>query len=147
MSVIARPLEDGDNKLFAKGGTEVLIERCSHIELANGTIEKLGDDAKQSLLDQANILAKRPLQVLSFAYKNGIGVLKDFDGSREHPGHSLLEDVDGYAKIESDMIFCGMVGIKDPARTEVPISIGKCADAQIRVIVITGDKPETATAI
>ena len=45
------------------------------------------------------------------------------------------------------MIFCGMVGIKDPARTEVPISIGKCVDVQIRVIVITGDKPETATAI
>ena len=74
-------------------------------------------------------------------------MLKDFDGSREHPGHSLLEDVDGYAKIESDMIFCGMVGIKDPARTEVPISIGKCVDAQIRVIVITGDKSETATAV
>ena len=30
-----RPLEGDDNKLFVKGGTEVLIERCSHIELAN----------------------------------------------------------------------------------------------------------------
>ena len=147
MSVIARPTAGGENKLFAKGGTEVLIERCSHIELANGTIEKLNDADKRALLDQANILAKRPLRVLSFAYKNDIGVLKDFDGSRDHPGHSVLEDVEGYAKIESDMIFCGMVGIKDPARSEVPISINKCADAQIRVIVITGDKPETATAI
>merc|ERR1719183_1615968 len=45
------------------------------------------------------------------------------------------------------MIFCGMVGIKDPARTEVPTSIVKCREAHIRVIVITGDKLETAVSI
>jgi len=40
-----------------------------------------------------------------------------------------------------------MAGIKDPARNEVPKSIEKCSAAKIRVMVITGDKRETAIAI
>lgn len=147
MSVIAKPSAGGDNKLFAKGGTEVIIERCSHIELENGDVVELQANHKASLLEQADRLAVRPLRVLSFAYKNDIGVLKDFDGDRNHPGHAIIEDVEKYADVESGMIFCGMAGIKDPARTEVPKSIEKCYAAKIRVIVITGDKRETAIAI
>lgn len=147
MSVIAKPSAGGCNKLFVKGGTEVIIERCSHIELENGTVVELKEKDKAALLEQANILAVTPLRVLSFAYKNDIGILKDYDGSREHPGHAVIEQVDRYANVEAGMIFCGMVGIKDPARNEVPTSIAKCYEAKIRVIVITGDKPETATAI
>jgi Ca2+-transporting ATPase len=45
------------------------------------------------------------------------------------------------------MVYCGMVGIKDPARPQVPDSIRQCQEAHIRVIVITGDKKETAMAI
>merc|ERR1712032_582320 len=119
----------------------------SHIELENGDVVELQANHKASLLEQADRLAVRPLRVLSFAYKNDIGVLKDFDGDRNHPGHAIVEDVEKYADVESGMIFCGMAGIKDPARTEVPKSIEKCSAAKIRVIVITGDKRETAIAI
>lgn len=41
----------------------------------------------------------------------------------------------------------GLVGLKDPLRTEVPASIKQCQDAGIRVIMITGDHAITAKAI
>lgn len=45
------------------------------------------------------------------------------------------------------MTFVGLVGIKDPARPEVPAAIAACATAGIRVVMITGDTKPTAEAI
>ena len=41
----------------------------------------------------------------------------------------------------------GIVCIKDPVRPEVKPAIADCKTAGIRVIMITGDSKETATAI
>lgn len=149
MSVVAAPEAGGDNVLFCKGAEEMIIARCNRIELKSGEVVPLTAADKVILLDQAAALAKSPLRVLSFAYKKEIGALKTYDGTRQANGDTLpeLENVEGYAGIESDMVFVGMVGILDPFRSEVPDSIKRCNAAHIRVIVITGDKIETAIAI
>jgi P-type E1-E2 ATPase len=44
-----------------------------------------------------------------------------------------------YPEIESNMVFLGLAGLRDPPRPEVADAISDCTNAGIRVIVITGD--------
>lgn len=51
------------------------------------------------------------------------------------------------SRLETDLIFAGLIGLEDPPRPEVPEAIRKCHDAGIRVVMITGDGSRTAVAI
>ena len=57
------------------------------------------------------------------------------------------EDIYDVKKIESGLIFLGLVGIMDPPRPEVKDAIAICQKAGIKVKMITGDQQFTATAI
>jgi Ca2+-transporting ATPase len=41
----------------------------------------------------------------------------------------------------------GLVGLEDPMRAGVPAAVAECAEAGVRVVMITGDSPVTARAI
>src|SRR3546814_4570951 len=44
-------------------------------------------------------------------------------------------------------VFHGLVGLHDPLRPSVPDAVRQCRSAGIRVVMMTGDYPETARAI
>jgi Ca2+-transporting ATPase len=46
-----------------------------------------------------------------------------------------------------DFELVGLVGLEDPVRPGVPAAVAECAAAGIRVVMITGDSPETAAAV
>jgi P-type Ca2+ transporter type 2C len=46
-----------------------------------------------------------------------------------------------------DFELVGLVGLADPLRAGVPAAVAECAAAGVRVVMITGDAPETARAI
>jgi Ca2+-transporting ATPase len=46
-----------------------------------------------------------------------------------------------------DFEFLGLVGLQDPIREEVPQAVAECHSAGIRVMMITGDHPDTAKSI
>jgi magnesium-transporting ATPase (P-type) len=73
-------------------------------------------------------LAAEGLRILAFAY-------------RRVPQGTAHED------LEKDLVLCGIVGLHDPPRPEVPDAIARCREAGLRVIMITGDHPLTARAI
>jgi len=50
-------------------------------------------------------------------------------------------------EVERDLTFLGLVAIEDPPRPEVAPAIAACLQAGIRVAMVTGDDPLTATAI
>lgn len=75
----------------------------------------------------ARRMANRGLRVLAVATKNAV----PDDGVGVADGLELL----------------GIIGLKDPPRADVPAAIAACRRAHIRLAVVTGDHPGTASAI
>ncbi|CAA6669349.1 unnamed protein product [Spirodela intermedia] len=124
MGVIVRS-EYGSNMLLVKGAVENLLERSTHIQLLDGSVVRL-DETSRSLTN--------------------LSEFADYDGEN-HPAHKLLLDPANYSSIESNLIFVGLVGLRDPPREGVDRAIEDCRAAGIRIIVITGDNKDTAEAI
>jgi len=140
------------NRLLVKGAPNLLLERCTHAKLRDGTVVKLDGKLRRQIEQKTTELATRPLRCLALAIKDTDKLeasLRSYSQDDANPDerHPLLSDPTNYASIESGLTWVGMVGIKDPARPEVAESINKCHDAGIRVIMITGDARDTAVAI
>ena len=152
MSVLASHGSNKGNRLLVKGAPNLLLERCTHAKLRDGTVVKLDGKLRRQIERKTTELATRPLRCLALAVKETDNLedslrhysQSDMGADERHP---LLSDPQNYASIESGLTWVGMVGIKDPARPEVAESINKCHDAGIRVIMITGDARDTAMAI
>ncbi len=116
-----------DDSVFVgvKGAVETVIEFCDKMSI-NGHNEKID---KGKILNKAEQLAKDGYRVLAFA----LGKCKGFKEKESY------ED----EKIKS-LTFYGFVGFIDPLRPEAKASVQQCYEAGIKVIMITGDHPETA---
>lgn len=51
------------------------------------------------------------------------------------------------ADIERDLELVGVIGLQDPPRPDVRTAIDACRRAQVRIAMVTGDHPDTASAI
>jgi Ca2+-transporting ATPase len=109
---------------YSKGAPEVIIESCSQQLIETGE-RPLDNAARSEVLDAARHLAEEALRVLAIACKP----------------NATLQDA------EKNMTLLGLVGIIDPPRPEAKAAVRQCADAGIKVIMITGDHPLTAKAI
>ncbi|KAL2641799.1 hypothetical protein R1flu_009386 [Riccia fluitans] len=139
--------EEGfQNKLLVKGAAEFLLERCSSVQLKDGTIVPLSPRSRDVIMASVDAMARKGLRVLGCAFKTELGVLGDYHGVA-HPSHQILLDVENYYNIESQLTFTALAGLQDPPRSEVKGAIENCRKAGIRVIVITGDNKATAEAI
>ncbi len=111
----------------AKGAPEVILASCEKIFL-EGHEEELTPERKQEILNIVNDLANQTLRVMGFAYRK------------------VPEDIPP-EEAEKDMVFSGLMGMRDPPREEVKVAIATCTSAGIRTIMITGDHKTTAFAI
>ncbi|KAH7519450.1 hypothetical protein FEM48_Zijuj08G0037400 [Ziziphus jujuba var. spinosa] len=145
MSVITRE-PTGHNRLLVKGAVESLLERSSHVQLADGSLVPIDEPCRQLLLLRLLEMSSKGLRCLGLAYKDDLEDLADYY-SESHPAHKKLLDPASYSSIESDLIFVGIVGLRDPPRDEVHRAIEECREAGIKVMVITGDNKSTAEAI
>jgi Ca2+-transporting ATPase len=60
---------------------------------------------------------------------------------------TLMAEVPPPVQHDFDFSFVGLIGLSDPIRENVPDAVKECYKAGIRVIMITGDYPVTATNI
>lgn len=128
-----------EQKLLVKGAPESILERCSYVlQGPEGSRVSLTKSHAKLLSEEVVEYGNRGLRVMAIASVN------DVSGNALLKKASTTED---YANLEQNMTLIGLVGMLDPPRPEVAASIEKCRHAGIRVIVITGDNPNTAESI
>ncbi|KDP44163.1 hypothetical protein JCGZ_05630 [Jatropha curcas] len=137
----------GKKALLVKGAVENILERSSHVQLLDGSVVELDQYSRELILQSLHDMSTSALRCLGFAYKADLPRFETYNGDEDHPAHELLLNPSNYASIESELIFVGLVGLRDPPRKEVRQAIEDCKEAGIRVIVITGDNKGTAEAI
>lgn len=115
---------------YTKGACEILLDRCSGY-LEDGKVVPMTIQIKENIKKQNKEFADKALRVLGAAYREHNGIPEKYDTE----------------SLEKDMIFIGFVGMIDPCRKEVYSAIKHCKSAGIRVVMITGDHIDTATAI
>lgn len=133
--------------LLVKGAVENVLDRSSKVQLRDGSVVNLDNNAKNLILQALHEMSTSALRCLGFAYKDELTNFENYNGNEDHPAHQLLLDPNNYSSIEDELIFVGLVGLRDPPREEVYQAIEDCRAAGIRVMVITGDNKNTAEAI
>ena len=92
-----------------KGAPDVVLRSCTHYQTADDRIDVLDERMRQGILAANDTMTKDALRVLGLAY-------------------NILPHVPGEFRndeIESDLVFVGLVGMIDPARTEVKPALNK----------------------
>lgn len=118
---------------FTKGAVDGLLDIASHVWI-DKEIVALDADLRERIGDANGDLAEGGLRVLGIGFRLLDEVPDEVDEGK----------VDA---LEQDLVLVGMVGMIDPARPEVRDAVQTCKDAGIRVKMVTGDHPATATAI
>lgn len=129
-SSVVRRRSDGTLRAFVTGAPDALLPCCTHLYTPEG-IRPLTDTDRADVLAQTATMAKQALRVLGSASR-------DLAAS---PQELTVEDV------EQGLVFVGLTGMLDPPRPEAHEAIVRCSAAGIRVVMITGDHPNTAVAI
>nr|AAC47505.1 organelle-type Ca2+-ATPase [Leishmania amazonensis] len=126
------------HSLFVKGAPEEILKRCTRIMFKDGRISPLTPKMVNTVTANIDRMSgtEEALRCIAFAFRP-IPDPKQLD----------LSDPAKFEAIDSHLTWGGVFGILDPPRREVADAIAKCRTAGIRVIVITGDKKETAEAV
>lgn len=114
---------DSTGKTFYKGAPEKLLANAVKYLDADGNICTMDKAVLDRKIDE---LAAKAMRVLAFGYSE-----KD-----------MVEN-----SINDDIVIIGLVGIRDDVRPEAKEAIREVQGAGIQVVMITGDRLETAVAI
>lgn len=108
---------------YTKGSPNEILKRCTHIRL-DGKVVPFTPAHKQNIRNAIKEMSSRALRVLALAMRTGDRKVT-----------------------EKELIFVGLAGMKDPIRPGVAEAVTSCQKAGVKVVMITGDRVDTAYAI
>jgi P-type Ca2+ transporter type 2C len=130
MSTAHRDAEEPRTLLLVKGAPDVLLARCTH-EHVGKDVRPLQDARRAAILASVETLAAEALRTIGFAVRS----------------MAVHDELRIDAAAEQELAWVGAVGMIDPPRPEAVEAIKVATRAGIRVGMITGDHPITASAI
>jgi len=126
LMVTAHRHADGTLRLACKGAPERIIAVAGYAHASDGSTVPLTEESREVWREHARAMATAGLRVLAVA--GSIGAKADIDAL-------------------GDLVLLGLVGFRDPPRSDVPEAVRACQQAGIRVVMVTGDHVATASAI
>ena len=115
--------------VLSSGAPENILAKSTKI-LMEGKETEITEASRHEVMESMVDMAQSGERLLAFSYYR-------------LPAASKLEETD----LEQNLVFVGILGFIDPPRKEVKGAIRKCQEAGIKVVMITGDHPETARTI
>ncbi|KAJ6808296.1 calcium-transporting ATPase 8, plasma membrane-type-like [Iris pallida] len=119
-----------------KGAAEIVLASCTNWLDADGSVQSMTPNKAEEFKKFIEDMATTSLRCVAFAYK----VLDMEKVPREDERSTWILP-------EDELIFLGIVGIKDPCRPGVIDSVRLCTNAGVKVRMVTGDNLQTAKAI
>ncbi len=113
----------GRTMSYTKGAPDVVLKRCTYIRTAGGE-ERMTPAHRRAVEEAMERMAAAALRTLAVAM---------YQGARE--------------PMEEQMVFLGLVGMRDPLRPEAAEAVETFRRAGVKTVMITGDHAETAFAI
>lgn len=120
--------------LYISGAPETILEGSAHV-LRNGKPEEFDKNTKEDFLRRLKSESQHGRRFIALAYKPSSRA--ELSEKRHSRANELLEN----------SIFAGLISLEDPIRDDVPEAIRTAQAAGMRVIMLTGDLPETAKSI
>jgi P-type Ca2+ transporter type 2C len=121
--------EPGAVLMCVKGAPERLLPRAEKMLTAQGE-RPMQDEDHEAVYAQAAQMAREALRVLGLAYRR-LPEVPDLESDQVDP----------------ELVWVGLVAMIDPPRPEARQAVEECRRAGIRVIMVTGDHPVTASAV
>ncbi|GIW22929.1 MAG: calcium-translocating P-type ATPase, PMCA-type [Candidatus Sericytochromatia bacterium] len=118
--------EDGNIFTFLKGAPEIILKNCNKFIDKSGNII-IENNNFDNLINEIDNLAEQGYRLLALAFSND----KEFDLNN----------------LSNNLIFLGILAVRDEIRKESYNSINKAINAGIQVVMITGDRKGTAISI
>jgi len=121
----------GSHAITVKGAPDLVLNLCTDYQTLDDQVKPLTDEMREKIRAANDSMTNDALRVMGFAYRVEADIPDEF--SREFA--------------EQGLIFAGLMGMIDPARTEVKPALERARGAGIRTIMITGDYPNTGRAV
>lgn len=118
-------VEDGHYRAAVKGAPEAVLQAASAVWSEEDTLE-LDEEARNDWTAAVHAMAAEGLRILAV-------------------GERRLDSAD--AEPYDELVLLGLVGLADPPRKDIAAALERCQTAGIRVVMVTGDQPVTASAI
>jgi Ca2+-transporting ATPase len=108
-----------------------------------GRLAVAAKGAPEAIADVCHLDAVRAAEVRAHVAEMGAAGLRVLAVARAEVEVGALPE----AQHDIEFGLVGLVGLEDPVRPGVPSAVAECAGAGVRVVMITGDAPDTARAI
>lgn len=108
---------------YTKGAPDEVLKCCSQLRTGQG-VSRLTPEQRRQIQEAVAAMSAEGLRTLAVSMRTGVS-----------------------QPVESELVFLGMVGMRDPARPEAAQAVADFKQAGVTTVMITGDHVDTAFAI